>query len=321
MCDFFSFFFFPNSPSFTLHLSRPHFSFSVCLCACTYMTSIWWIKSNALILSQTRPLPHVRIEMQETPSLCISFRLDGNKATTGLFLLAPHLPPKPTSHHPSPCGSDLSIKKFRAAVYATQHKEAAPLSEAYSWDSIIELQPCALVRRLCILKSSKSCIGFCLRKLLVIWNSSPPAWFTSFICLKKKRAFLISLFSKCAMKKEKKIGDSLTSPVFSSFSVFHCYWKMTFSCILDKCTRLETKDLLMWWLIDPSPSDHIASTHMAFGLSWMWEVVGSVYYSDSRATFTYFGIPKGRHQILQFSFPWIIIFHNAHIGNTKLQPK
>lgn len=42
----------------------PPFLFpSVFLCACVHMTSIWWIKSNALILSQTRPLLHVRSEM------------------------------------------------------------------------------------------------------------------------------------------------------------------------------------------------------------------------------------------------------------------
>lgn len=73
-----------------------HFSFSVFLCACMYMTSIWWIKSNALILSQSRPLPHVRIKIRETPSLCVSFRVSGNKTTTGFLSAGLHLPPKTT---------------------------------------------------------------------------------------------------------------------------------------------------------------------------------------------------------------------------------
>lgn len=61
-------FFSNTSPSllpFTLSLYLPihHFCFCVFVCACMRMTSIWWIKSNALILSQTRPLLHVRCEM------------------------------------------------------------------------------------------------------------------------------------------------------------------------------------------------------------------------------------------------------------------
>lgn len=49
---------------FTPLFSPPPFFFlSVFVCACMHMTSIWWIKSNALILSQTRPLLHVRSEI------------------------------------------------------------------------------------------------------------------------------------------------------------------------------------------------------------------------------------------------------------------
>lgn len=95
ICDF-TFLFFLIHPLFLSTSPPTHFSFSVFLCACMYMTSIWWIKSNALILSQSRPLPHVRIKIRETPSLCVSFRVSGNKTTTGFLSVGLHLPPKTT---------------------------------------------------------------------------------------------------------------------------------------------------------------------------------------------------------------------------------
>lgn len=57
-----------------LSLSPPFLFLSVFVCACVHMTSIWWIKSNALILSQTRPLLHERSDVppceKPHPSAC-----------------------------------------------------------------------------------------------------------------------------------------------------------------------------------------------------------------------------------------------------------
>lgn len=63
MWDFF--FFFKWNLPFLLFYSHQFLGrvFPTYLCACVHMTSIRWIKSNALIPSQTRPLHHKRSEI------------------------------------------------------------------------------------------------------------------------------------------------------------------------------------------------------------------------------------------------------------------
>lgn len=90
---FFIYFFnssFTSSFSPPLSTSPPFLLLSVFVCACVHMTSIWWIKSNALIPSQTGPPLHVRSEMPLREKLHLSACHSGRRetmATTGFFLL------------------------------------------------------------------------------------------------------------------------------------------------------------------------------------------------------------------------------------------
>lgn len=70
--QFFFFFLVQILPLLLSACPSPPFLFvTVFVCACVHMISIWWIKSNALILSQTRPLLHERSEMP-CAELCLS---------------------------------------------------------------------------------------------------------------------------------------------------------------------------------------------------------------------------------------------------------
>lgn len=60
VCDCFFFNEISHFYSFILYIT---IFFPAFLCACMHMTSIRWIKSNALIPSQTRPLHHERSEI------------------------------------------------------------------------------------------------------------------------------------------------------------------------------------------------------------------------------------------------------------------
>lgn len=81
--------------------------------ACMQMTSIWWIKSNALIPWQTRPMLHVRNEMpcvRNGISACVTDKNDRQQCSNRVLSADPRLPPKPTSCRPSLCSLDVAIK-------------------------------------------------------------------------------------------------------------------------------------------------------------------------------------------------------------------
>lgn len=110
-------FFFQILPTFysSAPPSPPFLFLSVFVCACVHLTSIWWIKSNALILSQTRPLLHVRSEMPCVRN-CIHPHViqgDGKQWNNRVLSADPRLPQNQQAVIRPPCSSDVAVKTLK----------------------------------------------------------------------------------------------------------------------------------------------------------------------------------------------------------------
>lgn len=81
---------------------------SVFACACVHVTSIWWIKSNALILSQTRPPLRARLCEKLHPLRSPRVIQGGGGKQCNNFLLT-HVCPKTNKLSPVPLRSSKSV--------------------------------------------------------------------------------------------------------------------------------------------------------------------------------------------------------------------